>query len=299
MARSRYLARDALRGVRRHLGLGVTTAVAIAVSLALVGVALLARFAVDRATSRWSGGVEVVVFMDAAAPRDDVEAVGRRLQAEPIVAGLRYVDQQDSFAEFERMFRNAPEVVEAATPDLIPTSFRVVPVENTPSTALEALVEEYRRLPGVYDVVAGLDAVRTVERTAGIAQAVLAGLALAVGAAALALTLATVRSTLTARRREVSLMHSMGTPGWYVCLPFALEGVVFGAVGGMLAGVVVMVASRLLQRLRVSDARLFSAFEVSGGQTAFVVALLVVTGSAVCGLAAWLVAARRLGREIA
>jgi cell division transport system permease protein len=48
----------------------------------------------------------------------------------------------------------------------------------------------------------------------------------------------TIRLSLYARRREVEVMKLVGATDWFIRWPFVIEGVIVGAVGGVLAIVI-------------------------------------------------------------
>ena len=45
----------------------------------------------------------------------------------------------------------------------------------------------------------------------------------------------TIRLSLFARRREVEVMKLVGATDWFIRWPFVIEGVIVGALGGVLA----------------------------------------------------------------
>jgi cell division transport system permease protein len=45
----------------------------------------------------------------------------------------------------------------------------------------------------------------------------------------------TIRLSLYARRREVEVMKLVGATDWFIRWPFVIEGVIVGALGGLLA----------------------------------------------------------------
>jgi cell division protein FtsX len=90
---------------------------------------------------------EIFMFVDAT--ESDILGVRRVLEASSLVADFTYLDQDAVFKEFKRIFKKDPDLVRHISPDSLPTSFQVIPVDPTDSEALEALV---RDLPGVDDV---------------------------------------------------------------------------------------------------------------------------------------------------
>ena len=62
-----------------------------------------------------------------------------------------------------------------------------------------------------------------------------AGLQSGLLAASMLLIANTIRLSLYARRREVEVMKLVGATDWFIRWPFVLEGVMVGAIGGLVA----------------------------------------------------------------
>ena len=52
----------------------------------------------------------------------------------------------------------------------------------------------------------------------------------------------TIRLSLYARRREVEVMKLVGATDWFIRWPFVLEGIIVGAIGGLLAVLLLVIA---------------------------------------------------------
>ena len=52
----------------------------------------------------------------------------------------------------------------------------------------------------------------------------------------------TIRLSLMARRREVAVMKLVGATDWFIRWPFVLEGIFVGAMGGLMAIMMLLVA---------------------------------------------------------
>src|SRR3546814_1841597 len=58
-------------------------------------------------------------------------SVERQLEESTQIERYEYFDQDRTFEEFKDLFQNTPQIVESVTPDILPPSFRVVPVDKS------------------------------------------------------------------------------------------------------------------------------------------------------------------------
>lgn len=56
----------------------------------------------------------------------------------------------------------------------------------------------------------------------------------------------TIRMTVVARKEAIEIMRLVGATGWFIRLPFLLEGVIQGALGGFVASLILFLGYRLL-----------------------------------------------------
>ena len=178
------------------------------------------------------------------------------------------------FADDQRML----EIIED-DPSIIPASLRVRPVDlNDYDTITQRLTNS----PGITDV---LSASGAVQQTAAIRDGLRIFfwvLAIALGAAAIALIANTIHMAIYARREELEIMHLVGASNWFVRTPFLIEGVVEGVFGSVLA----VAAGVGLYRLaidRLSDLPDFLRLEISN---AFLLnrGLLIIAFGAIVGI---------------
>src|SRR5437762_12055720 len=102
-----YFARETVSNLRRNVFMTSAAIVVVAVSLALVGGALLLKQGVDKATIQWRGGVEGSIFMKADAAHEEIDAVDCVLRDMPEVKNVRFVTKQGSFDESRKMFAHS------------------------------------------------------------------------------------------------------------------------------------------------------------------------------------------------
>ena len=242
-----YTLRETGHNLWRNVLLAVATVITVGVSLAMFGGFALFQVAVDNATRRWEHGIEFVVWMNADATQTQNQAISIQLEESPGVADWRYVDQEETYAEFKEIFADTPELIETVTLEMLPPSFRVAPTDPDVDVVRE-LGEQFLGRPGVRTVVFAGEAIRDIQDLADrIGRVLFMGSAILLAASTL-LILNTLAIAISNRRQEIEIMRVVGATKWFIRLPFMLEGLVQGVMGAMVA-----IVSNLLLRTYVID----------------------------------------------
>lgn len=227
------LFRELWYSLRRNPSLFIGTLLTIWVSMSVLGFSLVLRSAVDTATTRWQDGVEFIVFMNPDVTDAETSSIEAKLTSSPEIDRWTFFDKTDAYEEFQNMFRDNDPTLEAVDVEDMPPSFRIVPL--TPeSDVVEQLADGFRRSPGVFEVAAAVDRIQDIENGSRGISGFLLFVGFALLLAALLLVYNTIRTTIFARRREVEVMQLVGASNWYIRVPFMIEGVLTGALGGAL-----------------------------------------------------------------
>jgi len=264
-----YVLRETGQNLTRNITLTVASVLTVFVTLAIVGTIVLVRQGASNLTARYKDGVEFIVYVDPDIGADQLAEVRTSLEDNPLVKEATYVDREKTYADFRRLFKGQDTMLENVTAQDLPTSFRVKPVETDVNT-VQQLVNYYRKQPGVFEVSAATEVIRQLK---GMSDFLNQGLtvfgALLLAASAL-LILNTVRTAMFARRREIEVMKLVGATNWFIRIPFMLEGLIQGLLGGALAIGFVFMAQRWIDDLidRGPALDLLQPFAVDGGDVA-------------------------------
>ena len=145
---------------------------------------------------------------------------------------ITYVDQEEAYKEFKRLFDNSPDITESVTAQDLPPSYRVVPRR---AELTKAIGDRFKNRVGVYRVEYAKDAIDSILKVTHYLQlgiVIIAGILLF---SASLLILNTIRMAIFARRREVAVMKLVGATNWFIRVPFMLEGLVQGIAGAAFA----------------------------------------------------------------
>lgn len=281
---SPYVLRETGGNLFRNIVMTVAAVVTMAVSLSALGSILIMRQAVNMATQRWQGGVQLAVFMNPTASKQEIVAIRQELDGmEPQeVQKFWYVDKPEAWQEFKQMFSNQPDLIKVMNVGAMPPSYRIVPAKAQNASLIG---DEYDNQAGVQRVLyPGTFIQDELERFATLRNGILVGAA-GVMLGAVALMVNTIQLAIFARRREVAVMKLVGATNWFIRVPFMLEGLFEGLVGAVIAGVIVYFSRVTISSL-TGDTPLDPTQQVTvGAHGALLTGLfLVIIGAAVGGV---------------
>jgi cell division transport system permease protein len=236
LSRVRYTLRETFDSFRRNATLTVASIITAAISLLGVGLTLLSQHAFDNLLARWEGGVEMIVFMNPTATDDQLTLVNDALgSSTQFIETFEYCDEICSLEEADRIFAGEPGVRDLLTEDTILTQFKAVPTEGTDVDLLRQVSDQFAELPGVYDVSFAEDQISLISQLQSFFGFRLLLLSIFLLLAAILLIWNTIRTAIFARRREIEVMKLVGATDWFIRIPFMLEGLLHGIIGGVLA----------------------------------------------------------------
>lgn len=236
--------REALTASRRAPLLSALGIVTIAFSLFAFGLFGLVAINIRRALDQVEERVEVRAFVNDNAEIESVAAAMKDVGEFPEVGRVDYVSKEQALVRARREMGEFADVFEAG---VLPASIEVHLRPGMRSPAIVKSVADRIRTYGfIDDVRYGEEWVEKLYRLRNIAT--VAGIALGVAFAAVAVIIigATIRMTVLARAKEISIMRLVGATDMFIRLPFLIDGLVKGVFGGLLALVFVWAANRIV-----------------------------------------------------
>jgi cell division transport system permease protein len=288
-----YVVRETASNLWRNRLMTIAAVMTVAVSLSLVGSALLLKQGAAKAEVVWQNGTQVTVWMAPHAPVQQDKAVGIQLKSLSYVTNCHYFNHLQDWQQATKLLGRTLWREGGTTPAQTPTSFRCTPVH--PDDA-RAVIAKFTGQPGVKDVTAPLTYIHNEEKVITILQWVFIVVALVLLASASVLILNTIRMAIFARRREVSVMKLVGATNWFIRVPFMSEGMVQGLIGSGIAAAAVYGLHAVLNDLGAptsgQEQNLLTVMRLSGWEVFATDAVVVMVGVAI-GILGSVVAVRR------
>jgi cell division transport system permease protein len=272
-------AREALTASRRAPLLSALGVVTIAFSLFAFGLFGLVAINIRKALDQVEERVEVRAFVSDSTDIESVAAAMKDIGEFPEVARVDYVSQEKALERARKEMGEFADVFEAG---VLPASIEVHlrPGMRSPAT-VKSVADRMKTYQFIDDVRYGEEWVDKLYRLRTIAT--VSGIALGVAFAAVAVIIigATIRMTVLARAKEISIMRLVGATDMFIRLPFLIDGLVKGVLGGLLALVFVWVANRVVNEYFIETIffdRQMIFFGVVGGAMMGVLGSLVSVG---------------------
>ena len=284
-----YVAKETATNLWRNRMMALAAILTVAVSLSLVGTALLLRQAVNRQIGQWSNNVSLQIFMDAGATSTQVTSVRSTIAQTPQITRCSYLDHAQSYAQAKQVLAGSPTAIAALTPATTPTVFKCQ--LKSPSDAATVATTFNSGVPGVYKATSPSQSIRVMQQVTNVLQLILLVVAIVLLVSSLVLILNAIRMAIFARRREVGVMKLVGATNWFIRVPFMLEGLVQGVLGALAAVVIVLLSnvgvSYLIRRYKVLGSAVLPVHDL------VVTELVVMLIGVVVGVAGSSVAVRR------
>jgi cell division transport system permease protein len=233
---------EALTDVRRHSLMTLASISTVAISLTILGGFLLMALHLHIIAEALPRQFEVHAFTDTRVKPGQIKSLEARLRALPGVTEVKVIGREVAWQEFQKRYAH-PDDLAGIRENPLPDKFEIRARSPQRTLAIARMLRgfpEFKRVKEGGRILERLISISRLVRTIGLTCAALLLLATTavIGNA--------IRITLFARRREIRIMQLVGATNGFIRLPFLFEGVLDGALGAVLACVLVGIGYRLL-----------------------------------------------------
>ena len=266
----RLVLRETLLAFRRAPLLSALSITTIAFSLFVFGLFGLVAVNLQATIGDVAERVEIVAYLKRGTPLETITQAISDIEAIPQVESVEHVTEAQALARARRELREFQSIFQDLETNPLPASLEIrlkAPYRNAQSAATVAEMLSHG-FAFVDDVRYGQDWVEKLDRLRNIAAAVGIVIGLAFALVAVIIIGTTIRMAVLQRADEISIMRLVGATDGFIRLPFLLEGMLKGAIGGALALGLAYGAYALVVSNMDFDARFFTTPQALAGVAA-------------------------------
>jgi cell division transport system permease protein len=249
-------------------------AIGIALTLPAAGYILLDNL---RELGRNASGVQQIsLFMHIEASKKEVGDIESRLK-EAVIGQWRFVAKEDALKRL-RNNEGMAEIVASLPRNPLPDAFIIEPRDSDPES-MEKLRQQMSAWPKVAHVQLDSAWIKRFDAFLRLGKLALLMLAGIFAAGLVAVTFTTIRLQVMAQAAEIEVARLIGATDAFIRRPFYYFGALQGALGGLLASVLVIGALHLLQAPVAELAMLYAGSFSLHGPNELEIGLLVCIGA--------------------
>jgi cell division transport system permease protein len=230
-----YYIKETFKSIKRNSLMSFASITTVGLSILVLGLFLVMVLNVNNIAKYLENQVQVTVYMEDSANAAQRKQVEQKLKLTQGVMEVKTVTKEQALVKFKERLREQQKLLDAlGEENPFPYSFEV---KVDKPERIQQIVPEIENMPGVETAKFGQEVVKHIFQLTRILR--LGGILLIVmlAIATLFIISNTIRITVFARRREVSIMKFVGATNWFIRWPFLLEGMIMGFIGALIASV--------------------------------------------------------------
>ena len=219
--------RDAFKSVVRNFSLSLASISCITITLIIVAIAIMASLNINNFTEEIERDLTIVVFLDREATADDVSVVKQEIDK------ITFISKDEVKKEMQQESEVLNKVLEGYTEE-----------ESPLKDTYQVKVKEIEKIKDTADKIKTIKSVSVVRYGEGMVEKLVSafesvkkvtyGVVIALVVVTVFLIVNTIKLTISARRREISIMRLVGASNFTIKTPFIIEGMILGALGSII-----------------------------------------------------------------
>lgn len=234
--RTAYFVSRAFLNLRQNIFVSLLTIGTISLALLIIALFLLVYVNLEGMAESWSEKVQVTAFFDRELAQQEIVTLKGKVQSLSGTDKVVYVSKDEAMKRFRARLKGQETLLEGVAPEVLPSSMEIsLKKENRSSEMVDAYVVRLKKIPGISEVQYGEEWVKrfnTFMNFMRLVGALLGGFLILAG---LFIVSNTIKLTIYARKDELDVLGLVGATRFFIKAPFLIEGIFQGAVGALLA----------------------------------------------------------------
>ena len=176
------------------------------------------------------------VFMAYDATDEQIEKLKDELNQIEGINTVTYVSKEDAYNIMKKRLGKNDKALNGFTPDMFSVSYMVTLTELSMNNQV---YDSIKSLDTVRDILNKRDTIETLSKVGHTIQIVTFSMFAILILISLFIISNTIKLTVHARRKEISIMKYVGATNGFIRTPFMIEGIIIGLVSGLISILVV------------------------------------------------------------
>ncbi len=248
-----YFIGQAFAGLWRN---GVMSFASIAVlmsCLVVIGGFSLLVANIDLNLEKFGNLNEIVVFCETDATEEEIVAVGEQIGKLENIASIRRITKEEGLAEMKLDYDVYDDVTAEENP--LPDCYEITYIDTEKVGELDY---QLHQIEGIMKVNNRLDLATSIENVKSGVMLIFVWFLAILAVVSVFIIINTIKLSVFARRHEISVMRYVGATGWFITIPFIIEGIIIGLLSSVIACFVEWYIYSYIEKKVMTDLQMIS-----------------------------------------
>jgi cell division transport system permease protein len=238
------LVKNLITNVQREKLLSLSNIAVMTITFLVLGIFIIV-VAVSQTTLRYlEQQAQITLFFKDEFSETRIFELKTRLEQDQRISEVKYISKDDAFKIFSELNKDEPILLESITPSILPASLEV---NAKDLSKLPQIADELNSTEGLEELRFFRDVVNKFRFWSSMVYIVGFVLIAAFVLISYTVVIATLRTTINSKGVELEIMKLVGASDGYVKNPLILQGVFFGFVSSLIAGILIMLVGVFAQ----------------------------------------------------
>ena len=224
--------RDAFKSVIRNFSLSLASISCITITLIIVAIAIIASFNVNNFTDLIERDLTIVAFVENDTTDFELTEIKKEISSLSNIQEIKFFSKEEVGEQIKQesdVFKVVLDEFEEGESPLKDTyQIKVKNIEEIKTTA-----EDIKNIENIAVVRYGEGMVEKLVSAFDSIKKVTYGIVIALIIVTVFLIVNTIKLTISARKREISIMRLVGASNFTIKTPFIIEGMILGVLGSI------------------------------------------------------------------
>lgn len=203
-----------------------------------IALSLIAQRAVNVTQTK----AQLQIYFEIDTPEGEISDVRDIFENNNNIESINYIDKDEALALYLDYYSDDPELIDSVSADWLPASLEVrAKTLDDLELITEIVRDEQETNPYIEEVVYHKDIVNQLKTIANGINYGAIGIIGIFSFITISLVFISIAFNIHAHRREIEIMHLIGTKDSYIKLPFILEGTLYTTLGAFFAATMIIV----------------------------------------------------------
>ena len=242
----KYFQRETLNNLWQFRARNIFSVTIICLSFLIVGIFVSLSNNLQYTAQQLSKDMIVVFFLEKNMDDSDRATIEQEIKKSSLVKGIKYISSDQAMQNFLNKFPELKEIVDNLNTNPFPTSFEVTLSEKDFSyTETQPFLNKMKEMKGIEDIQFNKDWVEKMQSLSRLARAVGFFLGGILVLASFFIVSNVIKLNVLARKDEIEILRLVGGTNTFIRVPFLAEGILLGALGGILSLLFLFIVIRL------------------------------------------------------